>query len=110
MTTNSLHPSYDSGTRTSARAATLQPPLPIVATGYARMLLRADRACCCSAMPAVIAVLPPVPTRTHRTELLFCMHHYRTARRGLEGAGATVVDASGRVLLQPAVTMCAVGL
>jgi hypothetical protein len=46
----------------------------------------------------VIAILPPTPARTHRTELLFCMHRYRAARRGLESADATVIGDSGRVL------------
>jgi hypothetical protein len=39
--------------------------------------------------------MPPVPGRTHRTELLLCGHHYRSCRAGLTVAGATVVDMAG---------------
>ncbi len=98
MTFEFVHESYAGLTRQTAQPGTDGSKAPAVATGYQRVLLRADRACCCSAKPAVIAILPPVPSRMHRTELLFCMHHYRAARAGLLAAGATVVDASGRVL------------
>jgi hypothetical protein len=53
---------------------------------------RAGRACCCSAKPAVIAVMPPVKGRRHSTELLLCGHHYRASKRALAAAGATVWD------------------
>jgi hypothetical protein len=56
----------------------------------------ANRACCCSSRPAVIAVMPPSPGRPHCTELLLCGHHYRRSRSALAAAGATVLDPSGR--------------
>jgi hypothetical protein len=36
---------------------------------YRAVLRRADHACCCSARPAVVAVMPPVPGRDHATDL-----------------------------------------
>jgi hypothetical protein len=60
-----------------------------------RAFRAADRACCCSARPAVLAVMPPTPGREHPTELLFCGHHYRESRSGLAAAGAAVFDAQG---------------
>ncbi len=57
---------------------------------------RAQRACCCTAAPAVIAVMPPSPGRPHSTELFLCGHHYRASRRSLEAAGAVVLDMDGR--------------
>jgi hypothetical protein len=56
---------------------------------------RAGRSCCCSARPAVIAVMPPASGRPHRTELLLCGHHYRASRQALAAAGAMVVDIAG---------------
>jgi hypothetical protein len=56
----------------------------------------AGRACCCSALPAVIAIMPPAAGRPHSTDLLLCAHHYRASRVALQGAGATVVDLVGR--------------
>jgi hypothetical protein len=56
----------------------------------------ANRACCCSSRPAVIAVMPPSPGRPHCTELLLCGHHYRRSRSALAATGATVLDPSGR--------------
>ncbi len=98
MTFDFVHESYGGLTTSTAPPGTDESTTPALATGYQRVLLGADRACCCSARPAVVAILPPVPARMHRTELLFCMHHYRAARPGLLAAGATAVDASGRVL------------
>jgi hypothetical protein len=56
----------------------------------------ASCACCCSSRPALIAVMPPSPTRPHSTELLLCGHHYRRSRSALAAAGAAVRDPSGR--------------
>jgi hypothetical protein len=50
----------------------------------------ADRACCCSARAMVQAVMPPTPTRPHRTELLLCGHHFRISRQALSALGAAV--------------------
>jgi hypothetical protein len=60
-----------------------------------RAVRRADHACCCSAGPAVVAVMPPGRGRAHRTELLLCGHHYRASRVALAAAAATVVDMTG---------------
>jgi hypothetical protein len=50
----------------------------------------ADQACCCSARAMVQAVMPPTPTRPHRTELLLCGHHFRVSRQTLAALGAAV--------------------
>jgi hypothetical protein len=56
----------------------------------------AGRACCCSAKPAVIAVMPATASRPHPTDLLLCGHHYRVSRHALDLAGARVLDFCGR--------------
>lgn len=53
---------------------------------------RADRACCCTAKPAVIALMPATADRPHETDLLLCGHHYRVSRRALAAAGAVVAE------------------
>jgi hypothetical protein len=63
-------------------------------SGYA--LWTAERACCCPARPAVVAVLPPGPGRGHETDLLLCGHHYRESRNALAAAGATVMAEGGQ--------------
>jgi hypothetical protein len=55
-------------------------------------LRSADRACCCKARPAVIAVMPPSQGRTRAADLLLCRHHYGISRRALAAAGAAVFD------------------
>jgi hypothetical protein len=50
----------------------------------------ADRACCCSARAMVQVIMPPVPVRPRRTDLLLCGHHYRASRQALAAAGAAV--------------------
>ena len=60
-----------------------------------RAVRKAGRACCCTARPMVVALMPPVPGRPHRTELLLCGHHYRASRRALTAANAVVVDMTG---------------
>jgi hypothetical protein len=73
-------------------------PLPTPAkpaeSGYA--FWTAERACCCPARPAVVAVLPPRPGRDHETDLLLCGHHYRASRDALKAAGATIVAEGGQ--------------
>jgi hypothetical protein len=56
----------------------------------------AGRACCCSAKPTIIAVMPPAASRPHPTDLLLCGHHYRASRHALDLAGATVLDLDGQ--------------
>jgi hypothetical protein len=46
------------------------------------------RSCCCPARPAVLVVMPPVPSRPHETDLLLCEHHFRASRQALAAAGA----------------------
>ena len=73
--------------------ATLPAPAGPADSGYA--LWTAERACCCPAKPAVVAVLPPAPGRDHETDLLLCGHHYRASRDALAAAGATVMAEGG---------------
>ena len=77
-------------------AERIPPDDALVASAYRRILVQADRACCCSAKPSVLAIMPPSPSRPHRTELLLCMHHYRASSRGLSSAHALIIGADGR--------------
>jgi hypothetical protein len=60
-----------------------------------RAVRKAGRACCCTARPMVVALMPPVPGRPHRTELLLCGHHFRGSKPALAAADAVVVDMNG---------------
>ena len=96
MSVNFLHPSH-TGQRTdqaepSGPAAGQPPGTPSIDWSAAR---QAGRACCCTARPVVIAIMPPTPSRTHPTDLLLCGHHYRMCRKGLTAVGATVLDFAG---------------
>jgi hypothetical protein len=62
------------------------PPLPTM-----------QPACCCSAKPVVIVVMPAVSGRAS-TDLLMCGHHFRVSRPALAAAGAAVFDAHGTAL------------
>jgi len=99
MSTRYLHPSY-AGRMSQRESEHAEADLPrVIAPGIdLRILIQADRSCCCTAMPAVIAIMPPAAGRAGQVDLLLCMHHYRAARHGLASAGATVVDSSGAVL------------
>ena len=55
----------------------------------------ADRACCCAAQPAVVAVLPAGNGRPAETDLLLCGHHYRASKATLAATGATILDVRG---------------
>lgn len=97
MSKKILHPSM------TGRGATSVEPAPgrarpgrlgIDAVDW-RAARRSDRACCCPAGPAVIAIMPPVPGRPHPTDLLLCGHHYRAYREALAAAGATLLDLDG---------------
>ena len=99
MTAESLYSSLAGRTGTPAPpAAESIPGDGIVPGRYLRVLRRADRACCCTARPTVVAVIPAAASRPEVTELLFCMHHYRASRAALADAGAAIVDATGRSL------------
>lgn len=58
----------------------------------------ADRACRCTAKPAVIVVMPPAPGPPHPTELLLCGHHYRASQVVLAVSGAKVFSVTGAAL------------
>jgi hypothetical protein len=107
MATNFSHPSYSQHPSNTSKLSSAPGPstiaetrTPTVSSSYTRTLRRAQRACCCTAMPAVLALLPASARRPHRTDLLLCMHHYRAARRSLARAGATVIDGTGAVLAE----------
>ena len=78
MTTNAAHPSGQ---------ATATQDQPILSAAR-----RADRACCCTAKPVIVALMPATPARPHVTDLLLCGHHYRISRRALALAGAVVAE------------------
>jgi hypothetical protein len=82
--------------REEPELSALPPPAPGEPTGACYAFWTAERACCCPARPAVVAVLPPGPGRDHATDLLFCGHHYRAARHALDAAGAAVMDETGQ--------------
>jgi hypothetical protein len=91
---NDLTPQPSTSAHPSAQRS--MPRLATAAIPDYRILRMADRACCCSARPVVIAIMPPVPGRDHATDLLLCGHHYRASRQALDGAGAHVYDGAGR--------------
>jgi len=97
MTANIPHPALAGrGVATAERA--VRPAEAGAHAGDAidwRAARRADHACCCTARPTVIAIMPPAPGRPHPTDLLLCGHHYRLSRRALAAAGATVLDLDG---------------
>jgi hypothetical protein len=99
MTAESLYSSLAARTNPPPGRATESIPADGIVPGrYLRALRRADRACCCTARPTVVVIIPATASRPDVTELLFCMHHYRASRAALAEAGAAVVDATGRSL------------
>jgi hypothetical protein len=99
MAPNYIDPSYASRLdKPQSLAAEGSATTSVVYPSLLRTLAHADRACCCSARPSVMAIMPAAPGRAHRTELLLCMHHYRAARKRLTEAKATVLDTRGRRL------------
>ncbi|HEY7488451.1 MAG TPA: hypothetical protein VH912_28670 [Streptosporangiaceae bacterium] len=61
-------------------------------------LALAERACCCSARPKVVAVLPPTSARPYPMDLLLCGHHHRLAQAALAAKGAVVYDETGAIV------------
>src|SRR5690242_9171170 len=59
-------------------------------------LIAAERACCCSAIPAVTVLLPAHDLDTEPAALLLCGHHYRLCREALRARGAEAYDRDGR--------------
>ncbi|MGO8725536.1 MAG: hypothetical protein ACLPN6_20580 [Streptosporangiaceae bacterium] len=93
-----LHPKVSE--QTEAVPASRQPGLGQMQADVGRRIdwraaRRAQRACCCTARPAVIAVIPPSEDRPHQTDLLLCGHHYRASSRALAAAKATVLNIDG---------------
>lgn len=71
------------------------------AAWWAWPLELAERACCCPATPAAVAVMPSAAGRPYPVDLLLCAHHYRSAVAALLAAGAAVYDAAGVVIPAP---------
>ena len=96
MSVNFLHPSH-TGQGTGRAEPSPGPPAPPPGTPSIDWpaARQAGRACCCTARPVIIAIMPPTPSRTHPTDLLLCGHHYRMCRKGLAAADATVLDFTG---------------
>lgn len=95
MTVNPLHPSVAGRVAVPALPGPAAPQRPGCVLTDTRAARMAERACCCSARPAVIVLVPPSPGRPHQTDLLLCGHHYRASRQGLGAAGAVTSTASG---------------
>ena len=55
-----------------------------------------DRACCCTARPVVRVLMPPIPGRPYRVDLLLCGHHYRLSQWTLAAAGGVARILPGR--------------
>jgi len=92
MTMSSVYPRPDSTARlpeTVPARATASPGIDW------RAARQAERACCCAAKPAVMAVMPANDRRPGPTELLLCGHHYRASKSALAAAGATVLYMNG---------------
>jgi len=62
------------------------------------LLRLAERACCCSAKPAVVAIVPPGPDRASPSDLLLCRHHYVASERVLVDGAAAVFGSEGEPL------------
>jgi hypothetical protein len=86
MSLNFVHPRHTD--QVGAARITLAPVDP-------RVIIRASRACCCTAKPSVIVIMPSTSARPHQTDLLLCWHHYRAGRHSLAAAGATALGADG---------------
>lgn len=99
----SPEPTPDATPREEPRVSALPAPAVPAETCYA--MWTAERACCCPAKPAVIALLPPGPGRDHATDLLLCGHHYRATRRALDAAGAAILDETGQAVLPQAIAL-----
>lgn len=67
--------------------------------GWRSPLRTSERADCCPARPAAVAIMPPAPGRPDPAELLLCAHHYRVHSRALAAAGAAVFSTRGEPLV-----------
>jgi hypothetical protein len=99
MTSRSEHPSYFGKLGEPQHTTTADEPLPSALPPLdISALIRAERSCCCTAKPAVVAMIPPSSGRERATDLLLCMHHYRASSQALATVGAVVADRCGHVL------------
>jgi hypothetical protein len=83
------------------RAATRSAGSTVTATAssaYRPISRYCERACCCTARPAVVAIIPPGTGRGAPADLLLCGHHYRKSRAALAARSATFLDMNGCVL------------
>jgi len=94
----SEHPSYHGRLSHAATAATERPVTSESGAVPPTSRRHADRACCCLAQPAVIAVMPPRGERQAETDLLLCGHHYRFSKAALAAADARILDMTGHLL------------
>jgi hypothetical protein len=92
------HPSYQSRARRQEPAPADQHAAAEPVAVFTPVARHSDRACCCAALPAVIAVLPPSAGRPNVTELLLCGHHYRACLLLLATQGATILGIAGHPL------------
>ncbi len=95
-----MFPGYSAlaGHVTSSGAVRNQPQAPADPERWIKTLIAAERACCCSARPTTVAVLPVRPSRAAPVDLLLCNHHYREAKAALAVAGAEIHQAPGSEL------------
>jgi hypothetical protein len=96
----SQHPSYHGRARRKAAATPVEQPAqePEPVAVFTPAARHSDRACCCAALPAVIAVLPPSTGRPTATDLLLCGHHYRASLSALAEREVTILDIGGHPL------------
>jgi hypothetical protein len=95
----SQHPSYHGRARRKTPAVPVEPaqdPEPVAV--FTPAPRHSGRACCCAALPTVIAVLPPSANRPSATDLLLCGHHYRASLPALTAREATILDIDGHPL------------
>ena len=55
-----------------------------------------DRACCCPARPVVRVLMPAIPGRPYRVDLLLCGHHFRLSQWTLAAAGGVAQVLPGK--------------
>ena len=55
-----------------------------------------DKACCCPSRPIVRVLMPAVPGRPYRVDLLLCGHHFRLSQWTLASVGAEARVLPGR--------------
>jgi hypothetical protein len=65
-----------------------------------------ERACCCSAPPAVRVVFVHASPAVHSVDLLMCGHHYRQSAAKLADIGAMIFDRKGYLLPADRAALC----